>query len=298
MLNNITNHIKNINKLNIMRALECDEKYINGSASDFEWFDEWERILPLAEGHGETEKYAEELRMFGAALPEGDYSRQRSIMRWREIHSRTPCFEVEEGRQSYEEKNTPRPFPRALETQVYNINDHVSNFTKECRTLSEISRRLLLNTEAEKKADISLILDISSLEYLRPDPYMSGRYYERYMCGEKLNSCELFAMYSQVMIDLLIGLKKGTNTVLYLLTDGDISAACEFVGYLDSRNLFGGAVLMSVSADTDTDKLYGLLSDVYPKIHVCPVIDTDEVSAELLQALFYKYPRGAFCEIR
>ena len=60
-MKNTINKIFDVNKINILKQISCDEKYINGSASDFELFDEWERLIPFMAGHSVLAKYKYEL---------------------------------------------------------------------------------------------------------------------------------------------------------------------------------------------------------------------------------------------
>ncbi len=294
---NITKYIKTLEKTRIMSALGCDEKYINGNASDFEWFDEWERILPLCEGHREHRKYADELSDLGFGLPLGEYSRERSIERWREVNG-DRSYDLYEKRQSVElKKRGTEALPRANGARTYDINKYVSDIANDHQTLSELSKHILKELAKDENADITLKIELSCLEYLRPDPYLSGRCYSRYKCDEKLNCSELFAMYTQVLTELLAA-AKGRNILLNIMTDGDISASCELLRYLHSRRLFCGRVHMRISADTDTDKLYELLERVYPDIYVSPVIELKGITHEELTALYYRYPQGSFVTVK
>ncbi len=293
---NITDMIKNVEKINIMRALECDEKYINGQASDFEWFDEWERILPLAEGHREVESYTKELAALGMSMPHTEYSRERSIYRWRQVNRDSFCGIFEDGNISNFNENSKISPKNNCDSTLYDIKICVSDFAKKCRNIKALSAELYDNIKRTSNPYVTLKLNVSEYEYLRPDPYLSEGCYFKYTCGEKLNSKESMAMYAQILIELLVLLKKEKRVSLYLETDGDISHACALARYLNERRIFDGRIWISVTVESDMDGLTKLLTCAYPHIRVTPVIDISDktVSENDLKNLFYRYPQGAF----
>ena len=293
---NITEIVKNVEKINIMRALGCDEKYINGQASGFEWFDEWERILPLAEGHREAERYANELVRFCISVPQTEHSRERSIYRWRQAN-KDSFFEF------YEDRNTVKPNENKESCEkedcqylLYDLKNSVSKSTEKCRDIKALTAELFKEIKNITNPYITLNLDISGYEYLRPDPYLSEVCYSKLIRDEKLNKKESMAMYAQILIELLILMKNEKRVSLYFETDGDLSHACALARYLNERRIFEGRIWISVTVESDMDELTKLLTCAYPHIRVTPVIDISDktVSDDNLKNLFYRYPKGAF----
>lgn len=291
---NIIDLLKNDEKIKIFKLLNCDEKYTDSRASDFEFFDEWERILPLASGHREVKMYDKELSLVGLSPVCGcDYSRERSIERWRRANREAYIGTFEEGRdgsftptQTFTAKKRPHP-------TVYDIVKNVSDITINCRDYDELSGTLIAEAKKLKNAEIMLTVAADRGEYIRPDPYLARVAYKKQKIGEFYNSSDALLLYSQLSIELILALKKSASLSLRFEV-GDAFAACELVRYLYRRHLFEGAVEILTDSADGISTIAELACEVYPKIRVSPVLDC--ASAALCEAeylkIFSEYPIG------
>ena len=294
---NIMKRIESVGMTEIFKLLGCDEKYTNGQASDFERFDEWERILPLVAGHRAEKKYFDILSELGLPPVENcDYSRQRSIARWRQANSLGSAGLFEERREVFDCAFTPPSLSRSLPSRFFDIENNVSKIINECGSLKELSMELSALIEADESKEVSLLIKYFGDVYLRPDPYLADRVFKKKTSDEKCNISDELVMYSQLLIELMITHKKDKNMSVFVETDGNIQAACELIRYLGRRHLFEGDAVISVTSNTDMGQLSALTSDVYPSIFVRPCIDVseDKNGENVLASIFEVYPIGAF----
>ena len=303
MSNNITKHIKNINKINIVKALGYDEKYINGSASDFEWFDMWESASFLCVGHSELSSYADELQNMGLGIAElSKHCRESCIFRWRHFlkaqnieleHRVFFCIDGEKKAGEYVLEGLKK-IEKAQDIVFVDINKYVSYFTTNVSSLSDASERIYDVVVKHENACKILILDMSEGKYERPDPYAANKLFLRKKSDGFLNSTEENIVFSQVLIELLIRCKKDENIGVYIRNTGGASSALSLASYLGARRLFEGEIWVDINNISDLELI--LNARLYPNIIVRPHIDARRagVSKEEYLQLFYNYPVGAF----
>ena len=188
---NIMKCVENDEIINIFKALGCDEKYTNGKASDFERFDEWERILPLVVGHREEKKYFEKIAAFGLLPVEAsNYSRQRSIDRWRQANSNMHIGVVEERREVTKKIPVSLSLSHTVPRCFFNIENNVLKNINKCDNFKALFGKIHELAIAEKNEEICLNIKCFDSEYVRPDPYLAEQIFKKKISGEKYNHSE------------------------------------------------------------------------------------------------------------
>ena len=290
MLKNISNSIDFCEKIKIMRELYCDEKYIRGQISDFELFDEWERVNCLAAGHRELSAYRNQLENLElSALNFGEYSRKGSCNRWALANNR--YYENElvaccAGEAFYEEK-------RPLAERIYkiDIDKTVSKYVIECKEYSELVDKIIAEVFGVTNSDISIEINTDDCEYNRPDPYSARCIFDAIARGEKYNNSQRFLLSLQILAELLYHNKKRHIRSVHFFNNGNIDAASAATRYIFARNLLKGEIIIDVSAYTDMQDLSELSGDIYPSLKLVPNILAADVAD--LKRIFHEYPVGA-----
>ena len=274
-----------------------DEKYTGEKVSDFEYFDEWERILPYAAGHSEIIRYKKELKDLG--LPPVDvlgYSRERSIDRWICGNRNRFVGTFEDER---EKKYTAPDLKKREEKREYlsfDVEKNVSYFTKECQDFRQLTEKLSDAVKKAKDQYVSLNIKLNCSEYKRPDPYSAERIYMNKNCDEFLNSIDSNIFYSQLLVELIIGLKRNKNIAVTISGGGSVLSGGELARYLHRRHIFSGPIGIFVTSERDVAYLSKLACEIYPEIYIRPVIDCRavDITKESYIDIFEKYPIGAF----
>lgn len=298
---NITQLIKNAEKINIFKIFNCDEKYINGSASDFEWFDMWESAAFLCAGHKALYEYARELSELGVSPVDlSEHCRVSSIERWRATL---------DGGQTEMLERIPRQMPESLISAKYicknlniseknrsfsfvDINKYVSDFTIDSDNISFVTERIYNIIKSDKNTCKILITDLSSGEYKRPDAYTANNLFLKKKSGEKLNSTEENIILTQTLVELLIKLREEKNIGILIKNTGCVSSATALAKYLDMRRLSPSRIWIEIGDVSDVESLS--VTDIRTRPR--PFVDTSHMnfSKEDLLRSFYLYPIGAF----
>jgi len=278
----------------IMVLLNCDEKYINGMASDFEYFDEWERVTELAAGHDEVRKYHSELEALGLSFPKEGYSRERSIVRWKKANRALGCLYFESDQWvSVGEVYAHKPDDTSDET-CYDVVNNMSKFITSCHNIESLINELSKDISSIKNPNITLRLDIVCEKYLRPDPYGAAQIYKKKISGEKLNLDQELVLYAQILISLLLHLSERKKITIEIIPALEITPILELVQYLHRRRLFCGEIRIKVSCMSDLGSLAETAKKVYPRIWVRPLISDKNNLKDPLSQMFSVYPEGAF----
>jgi hypothetical protein len=273
-----------------MMLLGCDEKIVLGKSSDFEYFDLWESILPLAEGHIAVENYKKSLIDIGSSLPSGQYTRGRSIRRWRQLNaliygdifdeSRTDT-EVEGGIRAEGEKSY----------FIYDLKESVSKRLIDFNDLDALTEAIVQDIELNAdRRDSILRLSVSGGGYVRPVPYYADRILESCRGGEAISSEEENLLYFQLLINLLIRFKKAKKQVIELW--GDTENALKFTSYIHMRRLFSGEVRVQVQDVNSVRNFTTEAISVYPDIWLRPMI-SGGLSGDEADRLRSEYPISA-----
>ncbi len=277
---NIGELLRNDDKIKVMRLLGCEEKYINGACSDYEFFAEWERVVPLCAGTGAAVVYGEERVLLG--LSETDSPADA----WRGGND----F-LAEHVSDFKKKEKISP--------ILDLNRIVSDFAK--RSGRAFSKYDALRQEfcdiliAEKSNPIHSTVFLTSFEFQRPDPYHASLFLEK-RNAEKWNDEKEAVLLLQLLIDgLTITKKYKKDLVLHLHTRED-AVADAAISYLLDRSLTEGQIRLGVSSRIDPEALVSRMDrwggkQVTPEL-VLNVGDLDEGLEDRLYDLFCVYPAG------
>ncbi len=301
VLSNITECIKSADKIKIIDCLNCDEKYINGQASDFELFEEWERILPMCVGTGAERLYREELRFLNLEYPKTPQTRATVCDRWergnQEIRS-----------SDFSEPSNTKNASSYRTIEALDLTEFVTNFVESCKDKNVGLKELL--TESEKKinrgnnaenAEIHFVIDFTNMEYTRPDPYHSECALKKMLCDEKLYKSEFFSVTAQLLILLVAkGEKERKNFCLHFYSEGTlapISAVSSVLRYLRERRLFHGQIRLGVFPDSPVEDWSSLCGRWDTGTFVRPELllrsrDFTSGLTERLERIFSEYPVG------
>ena len=284
---NISELFMDSSKINVMRLLNCDEKYKKEKAADFELLREWERCLPLCQGNGAAAIYEAETRWLGVedmALSD----------RWTVGCERLRDMDLSEY---------------SAPTDQLRIDRFVSDFVKgsadEAEPLTSLIERMGAVAEASKDKDFHLILPLSEAPLLRPNLHAAEQILKREISGEKCNGSERSLLLLQSLISLvrLIGEKK--KFVLHIYAEGAYDPVFDAIEYLGDRKLFEGEIYVGVFLDTavrahsELCRLFAERSDgrqltLHTEL-ILTVADFADDLSDRLAGLFRLYPRKGIC---
>ena len=271
---NITELLRNSDKIKLMDLLGCDEKYKNGQASDFEWFAEWERILPLCPGHGMAAIYEEEKKLLGIDLPE------TTAERWRKGNAHLP--------------ESVSPIDPSI--VCLDLNRFVSESITECADYPALRDAALRYIKNGKNREMHLFLTLSDSIFLRPSPYLANRVFDQVKSDEKWNSKEGALLFAQLLIDLSLAARKAEiRTVPHLWAATSYEKV--LLSYLSEHRLLEGEVRLRAYTEGMTDELLSLCGSRGAEFFVLPepVFRPADLGASLIQtlrALGTRYPLG------
>ena len=276
----------------VLRAVGCDVRYINREASDFELFDMWECILPMAASHRCVREYEQRMSILGIGAPAfGEYSRKKSCIRWRVING----GDLSTG--EYSETNFNTKFDALLNKpnlkKVFDIRKIMSENINLCSEYDELSKAVNLSYSNCNLAETLLYISISGYEYARPDTYTARKAFKKKKSGEKCNSTEDFVLLSELVIELM----KNYN-ISDLRISGFVESKCgaKLLSYLGDRNFFRGMVIADVTVRDDFSAFGRLCEGLYPDIKIYPLLVKKGISItenDLLN-VFENYPVAAF----
>ena len=292
MLKNISKNRENQNKIKILLELHSDEKYINGKASDFELFDEWERCLPLMAGHKEVLKYKKELETLGIpCLKFGEYSRSGSCARWKIIHSES--YEEKENNCFFEEPMLECKTPKSEKYDRFSINENVSKYVTECKNYKELTHKIIREATEGKNGEVCIEIDAYKAPYKRPDPHTAELAFNDLASGEKYNYVSIQTLCISIFIELLLGDRQHKIHEVYIRANGNAECASALLEYIHGRGFFVGAVSLEILPEFDVNTLSALTERVYPEILITPILEHFDV--EPLKTFAKNYPIGACC---
>ncbi|MBR2353289.1 MAG: hypothetical protein IKA76_02155 [Clostridia bacterium] len=269
-------------KINIMRLMNCDEKYKKGWAPNFELIEEWERLLPFCKGSGVAALYEAELRWLGV-------DRMELYDRWNIGGDMLRLMDLSEF--------------SAPSDQIH-IDRFVSDFAKsdseENAPLSRLICQIEKRIKSCKSKEFHLILEWSGTSFLRPNPHEAEQALLRMIRGEKYNEEERSMLLLQTVILLAKRVKK--PLVLHLYGKDSYAPVFETWDYLRAHKLFSGHLFFGIFLDTATLAHEGLcdrFGESLPEDPILPhteliltVPDFADGLSDRLSALFRLYPRG------
>ncbi len=277
---NISELLIDTSKINMMRILNCDEKYKIGSASDYEMLTEWERILPLCQGSGAAAFYRRECE-------------------WLEIADLPLCEKWRQGNSRLTETDFSA---FSLPEDQVSLSRFVTNFVKkeqgEVSCLSDLVSDLKRKLESMEFQEIHLISRLPDCPFSPPNPYGADQAFQRMIRDGKYKDEDLCLVMAQLVISLYLDPPRNKKIPLHLSGEGCDDAALDLLSYLDSRRLFSGELYFGISPDRGAriyERLCAYLSDritLRPEL-ILTVPDLAEGLSDRLDALFRVYPRGA-----
>ena len=293
MSNNIINYLKKPDIIRIIHLLEGDEKHIYERSSLFEIFDAWERLIPLAVGHGEVCTYGDLLSLYGEhRLKYGEYSRAASCSRWRCLNRLDVMDQASVASKSEPQKNVVSG--DRIEVDLNNI---VSNNIKKAKSFAELSSVVRKELEKCKSIEFTVTYHITCDEFLRPDPHSAAVAFDSWKYNENYNSSEYNLLMSQLLVELLIAYKESAGVRVSLCIEGEYKASFGLINYLFDRKLFYGNADVRLYAGSDDETIDQFADEalkVRERIRIRPRVrlsDRDEIW--LLKAIS-RYPIGAF----
>jgi len=278
--------LQSSDKMMKIHLLGCDEKYKNGTASDYETFAEWERIMPLCVGTGTAALYVEEKRILGidtAATPREA---------WQTV--------------------TEQPLLQEDLVTLYAVSDQTVNIVSE---LSNIVRRkeksplsyteifaslseIIQEKKARKNKELHFIFDCNFDFFEAPNRYRAEQILQEKKYVENFNKNEKFLLSAQLLIDLILVAKQEALTpILHLRRWRTAEQLREFLDYLAAHRLLVGELRIGTLLDTDFKFLTVLCESLCDRISVHPELillpsDFGTDIAQRLRSLASVYPLG------
>lgn len=281
--------------LRMMRLCGCDEKYVNGTAADYECFAEWLRLLPLCAGSNTARAFVR--RMGGMMRREVSFdsicgAEPREL--WREIHT-----DICGGGCQTIVRDEKRYLSEKLKIEKYvskNINIYESDLTLDIEYASRHSSLEVACKSAveylkslENRRNICLSLSLAQDGFIRPEPYGSELEFGKMKNGEKYNSN---AVLCQMLYFIILNFR---DELLYIhiSPNGNFEYAVRLFEYLRGRGISAKFYL-----HTDTDCNVAALNDACDACcgggtYGYPVIKSGKrATADFLTELAQDYPIG------
>ena len=228
-------------KKEMMQYLGCDEKYNKGICSDFEFLEEWERVLPYCAGSESARLYEKQLSFLGISAKSPDGIRRSPIELWKLFNE----FFTEENKCYF-----TRKYQEMMKKQGIDLFEYVMNIANEGEENGEEERSLseLLSPEllSELERMPHLRMDAGSLPYIRPDQYHASLALQRIVRGEKINEKEIFVLRFQLLIEALLYLKKKKIHAILHIDTQDYSLCEQMIAYLKENSLMEGEIRFSL----------------------------------------------------
>ena len=232
---NLWRHIVCNDVLTTMMLLGCDEKYLNGQASDFECFREWIASYPFMMGNETADKIAEAIGgAIGRPLDPTQLCSADASVLWR-CH----CGKYAD-RDAYDlcdEKlyKTSKPARVICSDEKEKITSSIFDMTEALLSAGE--REIDTLEKFEKSVEITgntqISIKVEDGEFVRPDRYHGEKCYLEYISGEILN---LNYILSQIALDLIYGNK--CEIIHFIIENkSGLIWVNEFIKYLSFRKL-------------------------------------------------------------
>ncbi len=260
-------------KLDMMRILKCDEKYNNGTASDFEMLSEWNRLLPLCRGTGAASLFEKECQALGISA------------------SMDP-------REQWRRMRAPSAKGIRLADDQITLHQFVLNFIDQNRKSSvrhaDLITELLGRIDAMKIEPFHLILRLPNVEFSRPDPYNTEQIFAAFINDEKYKKEQEMILLCGTLIALLRALPNEKKAVLHLYAEHSYGGVFVFLDYLREHRLFDGSCYVGIFPDTATS----VYADFCHRSYVSPelilaVPDFAPGLSDRLAHLFRTYPHAS-----
>ncbi len=281
---NISELLCDSSKINMMRLLNCDEKYKKEWAPDCELLMEWERLLPLCKGSGVAALYEAEKK-------------------WLRV----------EGMDFFDRWNLGGNLLRVMDLSVYelpknqiHIHEFVTDFINKNNnakaSLSDLSEEMKKRMKANRSKEFHLILELPDAPFLRPNLYAAEQAFSKAICNEKYKDEEWGLILTQLVISLAKCVQNEKKIVLHLYSPYTYAPVFDTLSYLLDHRLFSGKIMMGIFVDTAMRAYEPLCRFFKEKPDQAPyelateviltVPDFAEGLDDRLRTLFRLYPRG------
>ncbi len=250
-----------------------EEKYRRGEVSDFEYFRELLRALPLLKGTHIFDLVNLILDEFcnGADTLKNRYSHTEINDLWREANEKMFAFCNGEYLELLRLNNVEKLYNNSFGTENRVVDE-------KCHTPS---------------GDTTFVFDFKGFDFIRPDPYHYELAKNKENCGEKLNNNEKSIILAQE-IYLLLSDKNRGKIQLHLRCDESGNTASELIKYLKDRG-FSVDIFLAFEGEGSVEKLISLclMSNdfirIYPEILISKTDSFDNLKRRL-RLLFGVYP--------
>ena len=287
--------------LEAMTLLGCDDKYIYGSASDFEKFKELCATFFMLEGSDVAEKL---MKKISGALEKKvcfDHIRaDNAIALWKEInvslgafYGETPIFE-----QSVENlcrTETKRAKANRVEknkfiNEFFDVNRAVDGIKSSSdSSLSQFCDMLI------KSSNYKISVTLNDADFVRPNRYLADGVIKKISDDEKYNLSEYNLLLCQIICELIFA-DSSRILQLYLNSQSSFSAAKELINYLSMRKLRARIFLCVCSSNSPEDiKITCLLGGngcFTTPVFIKKDTDTNDRTDTFLNSLYRVYPSG------
>lgn len=210
----------------LLRRLGCDARYLDGRASDFEWFSEWERVYPLALGTGVASLYREALRQLSMDEPSEGITTEESCARWKQANESLET--LQNGMVEETADETAIDLSLSLSHWLGDVS-----FQKS-RTVSSFAERLASLVGESGRA--RLVWNVGGASFTRPDPYHADLALTSF-AAEREDEGKRFLVLAQAVIDLLLNEEIASRISLHLYSEESYETVSQFLEYLISRKI-------------------------------------------------------------
>lgn len=214
--------------LETMMLLGCEEKYLDGRASDFEAFREWIDAYPYMKGNEAADRTAEKIGKL-IDLPRSEVYTSDAAFLWGRhcgnIHKMS-------GEKSYSQKKPERVIGCVEKEKILSPFADVSDLLSK----ADIDKYKSIDKFEKYIENIGIYqfgMTVVGGEFIRPDGYHCGKCYSKYIGGEKLQSDFIS---SQILLDMIYRKK---CEIIHLIVEDEkgIAWANEFIKYILFREL-------------------------------------------------------------
>ena len=214
--------------LKTMTLLGCEEKYLDGRASDFEAFREWIDAYHYMQGNVVADCTAEKIGKLVDLSATEVFTCDAAFL-WGRHCGNTHKIS---GEKLYSPKNPERVLDCVKKEKIMspfaNVSDLLSKAdVDEYKSIDEFEKHI------ENIGIYQFGMTVVGGEFIRPDSYHCGECYSEYIGGEKLQSNFIS---SQILLDMIYRKK---CEIIHLIVEDEKGRtwANEFIKYLSFREL-------------------------------------------------------------
>lgn len=228
---NLWRLILNDGILEAMTLLGCEERYIEGRASDFEAFREWIDAYPYMSGNKTAVQTAEKIGgLIGKDFTYSDLCGADASLLWNcQCGNISRCNSDEK---LYLSSKPDRVLSCAEKEKIMSPFVNLSDLlpmadTGNCKNIDEFERYI------ENIGIIQFGMKSTGNRFIRPDRYHCDKYYSQYIGGEKSKNDFIS---SQILLDMIYHKK---CEIIHLIVEDKIGIEWvnEFIKYLSFREI-------------------------------------------------------------